>query len=69
MTIKYVIFMLLLSVVNLGLAENYVLTIDGKPYEISLEKKLKVKVGEEFVSVMLAQKDVFTYKVDNFIVQ
>jgi len=66
MKIKKMILVIFFSVMNLAVAQNYVLTIDGKPYDISLDKPMDIKVGGGQVSVKLAQKDVFKYTKKNF---
>ncbi|GJM06112.1 MAG: hypothetical protein DHS20C09_21080 [marine bacterium B5-7] len=47
-------------------AANYVLTIDGQSYDISLDTQISVKVGEQNVAAKLVQKDFLTFATENF---
>lgn len=66
MKVKVLIALLFLSVANFSIAANYVLTIDNKSYELSLNEEIHVKVAGKYVPVKLKQKDIFLYSTDNF---
>jgi hypothetical protein len=66
MKIKILIAALILSLSPMAFADNYILTIDGDSYEISLDKEMQLKIGNKPVAVKLQQKEILTYKTDSF---
>ena len=66
MKLKIITAFLTLSVVMPTTAANYVLTIDGQSYDISLDTQISVKVGEQNVAAKLVQKDFLTFATENF---
>ena len=51
---------------NISFAGNYVLTIDNESYDLSLDKEIRILVGDRSVLAKLKQKENFTYTTDNF---
>ncbi|WP_028865608.1 hypothetical protein [Psychromonas aquimarina] len=66
MNIRILISLLFLFFAKISFAENYVLTIGKESYELSLDKEVRIKVGEHYVSAKLKQKDYLTYTTGNF---
>ncbi|MCP4188940.1 MAG: hypothetical protein GY763_15145 [Gammaproteobacteria bacterium] len=66
MKIRILVSLLLLTIAKISLAENYVLTIGNDSYELSLDKEIRIKVGDNHVTAKLKQKDNLTYTTDNF---
>ena len=66
MKIRVLVALLFLSMASASSAANYVLTIDGESHDMSLDKEALIKVGENYVSVKLEQKDIFLYTTENF---
>lgn len=51
---------------QLAFAGNYVLTIDNKPYDLTLGESKRIKVDGQYFSVKIEQKNTLTYKTENF---
>lgn len=66
MRYKFLVILAFLLTAQPAFAGNYVLTINNKPYELSLGEAEKVKVGDQYFTVKIAQKDILTYKSENF---
>ncbi len=66
MKIKIVTGLLLSLIANISFAGNYILTIDGTSYEMSLDKKTQIKLGDSSFLVKLTQKEFLTYTTDSF---
>ncbi len=66
MIYKMLSVLLLVCMAQVSIAANYVLKIGDDSYEISLDKGIKIQVGGKYLPVKLVQKEVLTYKTDNF---
>lgn len=66
MKIRILVTLLFLSMAKVSFAANYILTIDKESHDVSLDKETRIKVGDNYVFVKLAQKDIFLYATDNF---
>ncbi|MBU2865124.1 hypothetical protein KO489_14795 [Reinekea forsetii] len=66
MKIKIYVGIILSLIVNMSFAGDYILTIDGESYEVSLNEETKVEVGGRSVLAKFTQKDYLTYTTDSF---
>jgi len=66
MNFKVVLIFLLVTLSFSAYSENYVLTVDGKKYELGLGEKSELEIGGKNVSVVLNQKSILTYQSDTF---
>jgi hypothetical protein len=66
MKYNFLIVLSFLVTAQLAFAGNYVLTIDSKPYDLSLGEAKRIKVGDQYFSVKIEQKSILTYRTKNF---
>lgn len=60
-------FLLLTSTLSLiNAQDNYIIEIDGKTYEISLDKKYEIDIDGKLVNVSVHEKDTLNYIDDMF---
>ena len=63
---KFLVVLAFSVTAQLAFAGNYVLTIDNKTYDLSLGEAERIKVGGQYFSVKIEQKNILTYKTENF---
>ncbi len=63
---KFLVVLAFLVTTQLAFAGNYILTIDNRPYDLSLGEAERIKVGDQYFSVKIEQKNILTYKTENF---
>lgn len=63
---KILSVLLLISIAQASTAANYILKVGDDSYEISLDKDIKIQFEGKHLPVRLMQKEVLTYKTDNF---
>lgn len=61
---KTLIFLFLISNFILFSQEDYQIEIDGKKYNIELDKSYNLKINNKNTKVIISQKDTLTYKDD-----
>ena len=66
MNIRILAALLLLLASKSSFAANYQLTVDGDLHDLSLDEEVQIKVGDEYVSIKLEQKDIFVFSTDSF---
>lgn len=66
MVFKILSVLLLISTVQISAAADYVLKVGEDSYEISLDEDIRIQIGGEHLTVKLVQKEILTYKTDNF---
>lgn len=66
MKYKFLTFLAFVLSTPLAFSGNYVLTINDKEYDLSLGEKERIKVGDQYLSIILNQKDNLIFKTDNF---
>ncbi|MGH1427346.1 MAG: hypothetical protein ACRBEE_05365 [Arenicella sp.] len=64
---RLVLLIVLSCVVSsVGLAGNFILSIDGENYDVSLGKDETIKIGDKELIVKIEQKETLTYQSDFF---
>ena len=58
MKTKIIVALILLTSMNMLFSANYVLTVGDESYDVSLDTDTKIKVGGEYISINLTQKNI-----------
>lgn len=66
MKTKIMVALILLTSMNMLFSANYVLTVGDESYDVSLDTDTKIKVGGEYISINLTQKNILLYSTDGF---
>lgn len=66
MKTKIIVALILLTSMNMLFSANYVLTVGDESYDVSLDTDTKIKVGGEYISINLKQKNILLYSTGGF---